>query len=213
MLFASAAGVPTGVPIFVILVLAGASLIGSLPGLAAAIVVLAAAELGGTLTLHLLARGGGVRLLERLANERQDQVQTTFATWRGRLGGRNVPAIAILRLIPVVRMGTTVGAGFIGIRLRDFAFGSAIAALIWTALPLSLGFAFRSNLETLEGYYGSASTALPLALGILGLLIVAVVLGRSAATRARLREALAPGLRSRSPGSLPKLPQESPPGV
>lgn len=214
MLFASAAGVPTGVPIFVVLMLAGASLIGSLPGLAATVVLLAAAELGGTLSLHLLARTGGVRLLQRVAQSRQERVEATFANWRGRLGGRDVPAIAILRLIPVVRMGTVVGAGLVGIRLRDFVLGSAIAALIWTALPLSLGFAFRSNIASLEGAYAGALDVLLMTLGLLGLLIVAVVLGRSAATRASLSRAFS-SLRDRfrAPASLTEIPQEPPPVV
>ncbi|MCD6058801.1 MAG: hypothetical protein K0Q89_2331, partial [Thermomicrobiales bacterium] len=51
-------GIPTGVPIYVVLLLAGAYLIGSLPGLAVAILVMAAAELTGTLVLHVIARTG-----------------------------------------------------------------------------------------------------------------------------------------------------------
>ena len=94
----SAAGIPTGVPIHVVLMATGAYLIGSLPGLAVAIVALAAAELAGTLALHLIARTGGVRLLERMASDRQERMQTTFDRWRGRLGGRDVAAITVLRL-------------------------------------------------------------------------------------------------------------------
>ena len=66
-------GIPTGVPIHVVLLLAGAYLIGSLPGLAVAILAMAAAELAGTLVLHGIARTGGVRLLERMASDRQER--------------------------------------------------------------------------------------------------------------------------------------------
>ena len=211
----SAAGVPTGVPIHIILLAAGAYLIGSLPGLAVAIVVMAAAELAGTLVLHVIARTGGVRLLERMASDRQVRVQSTFDRWRGRLGGRDVAAIAVLRLIPFVRMGTTIGTGLIGIRPRDFAIGAGVSAVIWTALPLSLGYAFRSNVGTIEGYYHSVIEALPLTLGIATLIVVVSVLGKSAATRARLREMAAP-VWSRvrpSTSSLAEIGQEPPPAL
>jgi membrane protein DedA with SNARE-associated domain len=211
----SAAGIPTGVPIHVVLLLAGAHLIGSLPGLAVAILVMAAAELAGTLVLHLVARTGGVRLLERMASDRQDRVQATFDRWRGRLGGRDVAVITLLRLIPFVRMGTTVGTGLLGTRLRDFVIGAGISAVIWTALPLSIGYAFRSKVTTIEGYYHSILDALPVTLGIASLIVVAGVLGRSAATQARLREMVAPvWSRVHPPAvSMPEISQEPPPAL
>ncbi len=216
-MFVSAAGIPTGVPIMVVLLMAGAYLIGSLPWLVVAIVAVAAAELAGTITLHLIARTGGIRLLERLPRERQERVNRAFDRWRGRLGGRDVAAIAVLRLIPFVRMGTTVGSGLLGTRLRDFVLGSAVAAVIWTGVPLSLGFAFRSQLETLEAYYAQTVATLPLLLGALSLALVVGVLARSAATRARLCESLAPVWPPFRAGSdplpLPELPQETPPVV
>jgi membrane protein DedA with SNARE-associated domain len=214
-LLVSAVGVPTGVPIHIILMLAGAYLVGSLPGLAVAILALALAELAGTLLLHVIARTGGVRLLKRMASDRQMRVQATFDRWRGRLGGRDIAAIAVLRLIPFVRMGATVGTGLLGIRLRDFAIGAAISAVIWTALPLSLGYAFRSNVTTLEGYYQNIIAALPMALGTASLIVIVTVLGKSAATRARLREMVDP-IRLRlhpRPASLPEITQETPPGI
>jgi membrane protein DedA with SNARE-associated domain len=213
----SAAGIPTGVPIHVVLLLAGAYLIGSLPGLAVAILAMAAAELAGTLLLHLIARTGGVRLLERMASDRQDRVQATFDRWRGRLGGRDVAVITMLRLIPFVRMGTTVGTGLLGIRLRDFVIGAGLSAVIWTALPLSIGYAFRSHVTTIEGYYHSILNALPMALGIASLIVVVSVLGKSAATQAQLRELVAPvWTRVRPPAvsvSLPEISQEPPPAL
>ena len=214
-LLVSAAGVPTGVPIHVILMLAGAYLIGSLPGLAVAILAMAAAELAGTLLLHVIARTGGVKLLERMASDRQVRVQATFDRWRGRLGGRDIAAITVLRLIPFVRMGTTVGTGLLGIRLRDFTIGAGISAVIWTALPLSLGYAFRSNVSTVEGYYQSILAALPMALGIALLIVIVSVLGKSAATRARLREMVDPVWTRLhpQPASLSEITQETPPGL
>jgi membrane protein DedA with SNARE-associated domain len=126
-----------------------------------------------------------------------------------------VAAITILRLIPFVRMGTTVGTGLLGIRLRDFVLGAGISAVIWTAVPLSIGYAFRSNVTTIEGYYQSILDALPTTLGIASLIVVASVLGRSAATRARLREMVAPVWSRVHPpaGSLPEIGQEPPPAL
>jgi hypothetical protein len=81
-------------------------------------------------------------------------------------------------------------------------------------LPLSLGYAFRSSLETVEVYYGSLLDALPLLLGIASLLLVAGVLVKSAATRTRLREAVGTVWpRFRTPSSLPEIAQETPPGL
>ena len=202
-------------PIKIVLLLAGAYLIGSLPGLALAIAVTAAAELAGTLVLHGIARTGGARLFDRMAAERQASVHATFHRWRARVGGRDVAAIAILRLIPVVRMGVTVGTGLLGIRLRDFVLGSAIAALIWTSLPLSLGYVFRSRLKDVEAVYGGAVDALPAILGAALLLVVAVTLLKSRATQTRLRELLSPLARPyrARPASLPEISQEPPPGL
>jgi membrane protein DedA with SNARE-associated domain len=215
LVFASATGIPTGMPIKIVLLLAGAYLIGSLPGLTLAIAVAATAELAGTVVLHGIARTGGTRLLDRMAAERQASVHATFNRWRSRVGGHDVAAIAILRLIPVVRMGVAVGSGLMGIRLRDFVFGSAIAALIWTAVPLSLGYAFRARLEEVEAIYGGATDALPAILGIAVLLVVVTMVLKTRATQAKLRESLAlfsRPFRARAT-SFPEVGQESPPGL
>lgn len=215
IVFVSAVGIPTGMPIKLVLLFAGAYLIGSLPALALAIAVAAAAELAGTMVLHGVARTGGARLIDRLSAERQAGVHDAFHRWRRRVGGRDIAAIAILRLIPVVRMGTTVGAGLLGVRLRDFAIGAGIAAVIWTAVPLSLGYVFHDQIDEIEGYYGSLLDALPAAIGGALLLIVVVVLLKAPATRLRLREAVAPLTRPFRPRpvSLPEIGQEPPPGI
>lgn len=190
VMFASATGIPTGVPIKLIMLFTGAYLVNSWQMLLPVILVMALAELGGTLVLHGVARTGGVKVLERIASDRQARVQASFEQWQRRLGGRDVAAITVLRLIPFVRMGTTVGAGLVGLKLRDFILGSAIAALIWAGIPLVLGYMFRANLSDLEAAYHAALGALPMTLGLLGLVICAFVLFRSPATRLRMRTAL-----------------------
>lgn len=190
VMFASATGLPTGVPIKLIMLFTGAYLVNSWQMLLPVILVMALAELGGTLVLHGIARTGGVKVLERIASDRQARVQASFEQWQRRLGGRDVAAITVLRLIPFVRMGTTVGAGLVGLKLRDFILGSAIAALIWAGIPLVLGYMFRANLSDLDAAYHAALGALPMTLGLLGLVICAFVLFRSPATRLRMRTAL-----------------------
>lgn len=190
VLFASAIGVPTGVPVKLIMLFTGAYLVDSWQMLIPVILVMALAELGGTLVLHGIARTGGVKLLQKIASDRQARVQTTFELWRRRLGGRDVAAIAVLRLIPFVRMGTTVGAGLVGLKLRDFVYGSAIAALIWAGVPLFLGYVFRANLGDFEATYHAAMSALPMTIGFLALAICAYMLFRSPATRIKMRTAL-----------------------
>ena len=177
-----------------------------------AIVALAAAELAGTLVLHHRAPAGsgcwsGWRAIARSACKPRSIAGE--AVWAGEMA-----VITVLRLIPFVRMGTTVGTGLLGIRLRDFVIGAGISAVIWTAIPLSIGYAFRSNVTTIEGYYQSILDALPMTLGI-ALIVVISVLGRSAATRARLREMVAP-VWSRvhpSTSSIPEISQEPPPAL
>ncbi|MCA9879625.1 MAG: VTT domain-containing protein [Thermomicrobiales bacterium] len=190
VMFASATGVPTGVPVKLIMLFTGAYLVGSWQMLLPVILVMALAELGGTLVLYGVARTGGVKLLERVASERQARVQASFEQWRGRLGGRDVAAIAVLRLIPFVRMGTTLGAGLVGLKLRDFVLGSAIAAFIWAGAPLLLGYTFRANLADVEAAYHAALAALPMTLGFAGLAVTAFFLFRSPATRLKLRAAM-----------------------
>jgi membrane protein DedA with SNARE-associated domain len=190
VMFASAIGVPTGVPMKLVMLFTGAYLVSTWQMLVFVILIMALAELGGTLVLHGIARTGGVKLLRRIASDRQARVQTSFELWRRRLGGRDVAAIAVLRLIPFVRMGTTVGAGLVGLKLRDFVTGSAVAALIWAGVPLLLGYVFRANLSDFEATYHAAMSALPMTLGFLGLAICAYMLFRRPATRVRMRTAL-----------------------
>jgi len=173
-----------------VMLFTGAYLVNSWQMLVPVILVMALAELGGTMVLHGIARKGGVKLLQRIASDRKERVQTSLELWRRRLGGRDVAAIAVLRLIPFVRMGTTVGAGLVGLKLRDFVTGSAIAALVWAGVPLLLGYVFRANLSDFEATYHAAMSALPMTLGFLGLAICAYLLFRRPATRIRMRTAL-----------------------
>ena len=108
---------------------------------------------------------------------------------RGQRCGRQRPATDFPRCADR-NLGTTVGAGLVGLKLRDFVTGSAIAALIWAGVPLLLGYVFRANLSDFEAIYHAAMSALPMTLGLLGLAICAYLLFRRPATRIRMRTAL-----------------------
>lgn len=192
VMFASATGVPTGVPVKLIMIFTGAYLIGSWQMLLPVIIVMAAAELAGTMLLYGIARTGGVKVLAKIASERQARVEASLDQWRARLGGRDVAAIAVLRLIPFVRMGTTVGAGLVGFKVRDFVMGSVIAAVIWVGAPLTLGYIFRANLADVENAYHAAMSALPLTIGVLLVALAAFLLLRTPALRVRMRTAFRP---------------------
>jgi membrane protein DedA with SNARE-associated domain len=213
VIFVSAVGIPTGVPVYVLLVLAGAYLVTSWPVLLIAILAMGLAELAGTLVVHIVARTGGVQLLDRLADKHQAQVHETFARWKRRLGDRDIPAIAVLRLVPFVRMGVTIATGLMEVPVRDFTIGAGIAAVIWATLPLTLGYVFRGQLDSVVAGYDQVAGALPVMLAVAALLILALVLAKNAGARARVRSiAAAPRrwLASRDASRL-KITQETPP--
>jgi membrane protein DedA with SNARE-associated domain len=213
VVFVSAVGIPTGVPVYVVLVLAGAYLVTSWPVLLVAILAMGLAELAGTLVVHIVARTGGVQLLDRLADKHQAQVHATFARWKRRLGDRDIPAIAVLRLVPFVRMGVTIATGLMEIPVRDFAVGAGIAAVIWASLPLTLGFVFRGQLDSVVAGYDQVAGALPVILVVAVLLILTLVLAKNAGARARACSIVSVPKRwltSRASSQL-KITQETPP--
>jgi len=151
LVFASSLGIPTGVPIKVVLIAVGSLVVTSEAELPLAFAVLVGAEMAGTMSLHTIARVAGSRIPSRLANT-QNAARGALDRWRVKLGGRDAVAIFILRLVPVVRIGITIGAGALGVRTRDFVIGAFPAAMIWIGLPLGLGWIFRDSVHELESY-------------------------------------------------------------
>jgi membrane protein DedA with SNARE-associated domain len=215
VVFVSAVGIPTGVPVYVVLVLAGAYLVGSWPVLLIAILAMGLAELAGTLVVHLVARTGGVQLLDRLADKHQAQVHETFGRWKRRMGDRDIPAIAVLRLVPFVRMGVTIATGLMEIPVRDFAIGAGIAAVIWATVPLTLGYVFRGQLDSVVAGYDQVAGAVPVIVAVAVLIILTLVLAKSAGARAKARSIASAPKRwfSSRDSSRLKVTQESPPGL
>lgn len=169
LIFAGELGVPTGIPAEVALVLAGAYAVHSLPGLVAGVALVAAADLVGTTVLHVAARTGGVRLLERFLPGREEGRAAMMERWRRRLGRHDAIVVFAVRLLPLVRMYIAIGSGLLRIRIRTFLFGAAPAALLWAGIPLVLGYRFRANVHGITERYTRASHAFLFLLPVVGL--------------------------------------------
>lgn len=144
-------GIPTGIPIEVALLLAGSYAIHSFSGLLLGLALVSLADLLGTTTLHLIARTGGVRLLARLRCRSSKSEGSLFHSWHHRLGEHDALVVFVLRLLPIVRMWASAGAGLVGVPFRAFLFGAAPAALLWAGIPLTLGYLLGPQIQMLTG--------------------------------------------------------------
>lgn len=169
MLFAGEIGIPTGIPMEITLLLAGAYAVHSLPELLFGLALVTVADLSGTTLLHLVARTGGVRLLTHLLHRHATQ-QSGVERWRRRLGGRDVAIVFVGQLLPLVRMSVAIALGLIPIPVRHFLLGAAPAALLWAGTPLTLGYLFRADVQAFAARYTALSQVLLLALPAVGLI-------------------------------------------
>ncbi len=170
MLFAGEIGIPTGIPMEITLLLAGAYAVHSLPELFFGLALVTVADLSGTTLLHLVARTGGVRLLTRLLHRHAAQQNTAVERWRRRLGDRDVAVVFVGRLLPLVRMSVAIALGLIRIPVRHFLLGAAPAALLWAGTPLTLGYLFRADVQAFAARYTALSQVLLLALPAVSLI-------------------------------------------
>ncbi|HEY7031437.1 MAG TPA: VTT domain-containing protein [Thermomicrobiales bacterium] len=163
-------GVPTGVPAELVLLLVGGYAVRSIAGLVVGVLLVAAADLAGSLVLFLLVRRGTTGLAARFARAGgRDHARS-----HDRLRERR--AIFLMRALPLVRIYGTVGPGLVRARLRDFLAGSAPAGLIWAGAPLALGFFLREHLAGVAAGYPAG--AVSIAAVVPGLVMTAIVLGR-----------------------------------
>ncbi|HEY1013092.1 MAG TPA: DedA family protein [Herpetosiphonaceae bacterium] len=155
-------GTPIPLPGFMVLV-AGGYLVGSagqlpLPLMALAVVAL----LPGAATLYWVGRRGGQPLLDRLGPrlglrpERRAQIEA----W---LSKRVVATLVVVRLLPIVRVSTSLLPGAIGVPWPRYALGMGCALVAWVAFYVGAGYGLAR--------WGSAGLiALPALLAGLGLL-------------------------------------------
>jgi membrane-associated protein len=157
MIFFGELGLPTGIPSEIALLIAGSYGVHSFSGLIFAIGLVALADVAGTTTLHLVSRTGGSRLLNRLLDRFGKRSEETIGKWRSRLGGQDVAVVAVGRMLPLVRMYISIGAGLLQIRFRDFVGGAVIGALIWGGTPIALGYFFQGNVQQFTENYATLS--------------------------------------------------------
>jgi membrane protein DedA with SNARE-associated domain len=144
------AGIPLPVPGDMLVMLAGEQHRQSIPYDAAIIAIASAAVFVGSSALYLLSRRGGRSLIEKygkymhLNPERLGRMERWFQ--------RHGPLSIVLgRLIPGLRIPTTVMAGLSNVPYRVYAPTAAIAALIWSALYFWLGVAIHHELRFFTG--------------------------------------------------------------
>lgn len=169
MVFVAELGLPTGVSPKVALVIIGSTAIGSTAALAGALALVASANLSGGATLHLAARTGGGWIGNRVLRKRDVRREGLLERCRARLGGHDVVTVFVLRLVPLVRIYATVATGLARMRLDRFLLGAAPAALIWSGLPLVLGFWFREDARGMMDRAPIASIVSALILPVVGL--------------------------------------------
>jgi membrane protein DedA with SNARE-associated domain len=112
------------------------------------ILLFGAVDLVATSTIHVASRTGGNRLLSRLLRltcRKGARPEVLLKNWRRRLGGYDPIVVFVTRLIPIFRLYASIGSGLIRIRFRHFITGAAPAALIWAAVPLTVGYLLRSQ--------------------------------------------------------------------
>lgn len=132
------AGIPIPVPGDTLLILAGTEPHRTLLFTLSIIGVATVAVFCGSSVLYYLSRRGGRPALARfgkyihLNQKRVDRMEQWFKR-RGRM------ALILGRLIPGLRIPTTIMAGISEIPYREYAITAAIAAVIWSSLYYFLG--------------------------------------------------------------------------
>ncbi|HEX6123590.1 MAG TPA: DedA family protein [Ktedonobacterales bacterium] len=144
------AGVPLPVPGDMLVMLAGEQHRQSLPYDAAVILTASAAVFLGSSALYFLSRRGGRTLIGKygkylhLNEARLGRMERWFQ--------RHGPLSIVLgRLIPGLRIPTTVMAGLSDVPYRVYAPTAALAAVIWSALYFWLGVVIHHELRFLTG--------------------------------------------------------------
>jgi membrane protein DedA with SNARE-associated domain len=113
---------------------------------AAVIIIGTLAEMGGSLTSYAVGRRGGRHLLERygkwvlISHSDLDRAERFFAD-------RGTWAVAVARVLPLVRCFASFGAGVVEIPLLPFAVFSLIGTTIWTTALTLLGYNLGSTVD------------------------------------------------------------------
>ena len=131
---------------------------------AAVIIIGTLAEMGGSLTSYAIGRRGGRHLLERygkwvlISHSDLDRAERFFA-------GRGAWAVAVARVLPIVRCFASFGAGVVEIPILPFTIFSLIGTAAWATGLTLLGY----NLgHTVDKFFKSFS--------VIGIILVVLLL-------------------------------------
>jgi membrane-associated protein len=132
------AGVPLPVPGDALVALAGARSHMALPYAVAVVSTATVAVFCGSSLLYALVQRGGRPLLEKYGKYLHLN-PSRLARMERWIQGRGLLGILLGRLIPGLRIPTTVIAGLANVPYRVFALATAISAVIWSAFYFWLG--------------------------------------------------------------------------
>ncbi len=183
LIFVGELGIPTGIPAEIALLVAGSYGVHSFSGLIAAVVLVVAADMLGTISIHLLSRTGGSRLLNHVLERFGRRSEETIDRWRDRLGGRDLMVVGIGRMLPLVRMYISIGAGLLRIRVRDFVIGAFPGAVVWVGTPIVLGYYLHADVQRFAVEYATISHLIFMVLPTLSLAAIAMWWVRRGHTR------------------------------
>ncbi len=147
-------GIPILLPGEIVLFLAGKEIASTVAALVGLWLLLAAVDLTASLVLHAVCRRGGHGLLKRVLRRvsRSDtSPEERLQAWQKMLGHRYVLTIAGVRAVPGVRISASIVSGVLQLPFRSVVPGLAMGSLIWTAVPLAVGYAARNRLGTTIG--------------------------------------------------------------
>jgi membrane protein DedA with SNARE-associated domain len=149
--------------------------------LALIIVIGTLAEMGGSMTSYAVGRRGGRQLLDRygkwvlVSHSDLDRAERFFAN-------RGSWAVAVARVLPLIRCFASFGAGVVEVPVAPFAIFSLIGTAVWATVLSLLGYKIGSTMTNLFHSFSLIGVVL-LVLLILGLLAHRVLGIRSDARR------------------------------
>src|SRR5215471_19992140 len=133
----------------------------------AVIIIGTLAEMGGSLTSYAIGRRGGRTLLERygkwvlISHSDLQRAERFF-------DGRGAWAVAVARLLPLVRCFASFGAGVVEIPLLPFAVFSLIGTAAWATALTLLGYNLGSTVDKFFKSFSVVGIVL-VALGLIAL--------------------------------------------
>ena len=167
------AGIPIPIPGDALVMLAGAEQHAPLLHAFTVIGISSLAVFLGSSLLYLVMRRGGHPLLLKYGkyihmNERRLARVKVWLEHRGRV------AIIVGRLIPGLRIPTTMIAGSSGVAYRDYALTAAIAAVVWSSFYYAVGGFLGQTAPVVWAVVADALDAIPSWLVIAALLLIAL---------------------------------------